>query len=123
MKYFFGVTLTVVGLLVMLWWGIQATYAEVAGFPWLGAVLVLGGGLMAFAGGLLTAEWDKKTGARRLPVSRILFSVCFVAALALLLIGLWHIFTAGQVFQSLFLAAFGFAGAFISALAALAQDA
>lgn len=127
MKYFFGITLTLVGLLMALWWGVLAVLSEVAGLPWVGAVLVLVGGLMAFSGGLLTADWDAKTsaaqaGPRRWPVSKILFSVCFLAALALLLIGLWHVFTADKIFQSLFLAAFGFIGAFASALAALAQE-
>ncbi len=130
MKYFFGGTLTVIGLLMMLWWGVLALFATLAGISWLGVALVLGGGLMAFSGGLLTADWDakdakdsdKKSGARRWPVSKILFSACFIAAIALLLIGLWHIFTLGQIIASVFLVIVGFIGAFAAALAALAQE-
>lgn len=127
MKYFFGGTLTAIGLLMTLWWGVLALFATLAGISWLGVALVLGGGLMAFSGGLLTADWDakdgdKKAAARPLPVSKILFSICFIAAIALLLIGLWHIFTLGQIMASVFLVMVGFIGAFATALAALAQE-
>lgn len=129
MKNIFGLIFTVLGWFIVLF-GIRSLFAHTQPFPWLGVFLVPAGEAVAFFGAVLTARWDitpaemraTTPNAENIPVSRILFTICFFFSIGVALYGLWTIFGDGRMFQCLYLLAVGVIGAFPFALAALGQE-
>ena len=131
MKNLYGITLTVLGLLTIAF-GLRSIFSaqEQLRYLILGAVLIPVGGVVAFLGSVLTAQWGvsaptlegRKTSqppAPRLRLSKVLFTLCFLASVGVAIAGLWFIFH-GWVY--IYLLVVGLIGTFPSALAAIALE-
>lgn len=131
MKNLFGLTLTLLGLLTLAF-GLNSIFGANAQTRYLilGAVLVPVGGIVAFLGGILTAQWGVSASSiegrktpppanSRLRLSKLLFTLCFLAAVGVAIAGLWSIFD-GWVY--VYLLIIGLLGTLPSALAAIALE-
>lgn len=129
MKNIFGLIFALFGWFIVIF-GIRSLFAQTQPFPVLGVFLVPVGEGVAFFGAVLTAQWDITSAQARgapaprriLPVSKIVFTICFFCSIAVAIYGLWTIFESGRLIQCLYLLAVGVVGAFPFALAALGQE-
>jgi hypothetical protein len=114
MRLFFGLTLMALGLIMIFLLGLTRAYT--AGAESLIAMfLVFAGGITLMSG----AGLARSNAPHLARLGQWVFAACFVASIALMIVGLVHIFNVERTVVSIYLIIMGFAEAVYSANRAL----
>lgn len=111
MQALFGIILAVIGLIAITVLGLPQAFSADGNTAAVALFLVMGGEVAALSGAWLT-KYYYLSNAR---LGQVLFGVGFVLSVAVVIVGLSHIFS--EMGAGIFLVIVGFIGAFTSALA------